>query len=551
MSDDDGSRAAVWLRPALAAAAVAALAWTSTVPGGWGAGQGPGATPTTGPTSSADATADASADASADAGEQALVEQAALACAGREGLPGRARAVTAPEQLLPGDGPGAGSLQVLGPQGVAADPVPLGEAADGVPLAAGDSALVLATGGDAAGLVAGQVLVGAGAEQTATSPRGAALSGCVAPSEDQWVLAGGAEPGRTESLVLTNPGADPVLVDVELRGEAGPVRVTGGAGLVVPAGGRLVRPVDALADGVQAPALRVRAEGGQVAAQLVETYRDGTTELGTTVTSPAAAPARDLVVPPVPSGGDGTDLVLRVLAPEGPAVVELGSVTETGPATPDPAAVRVPAGSTVDVPLAGLDEGVAGLRLRADAPVTASLQVRVAPSGDDPLEESQEATGTGADETAATTEAPAATTEAPADGSEVVRPAGDLTWLPATALAVRPLGIAVPDLTDVPGAEVELSLAALDATTAEVLLRTREGGTTSRTVDLDNDTSALVEIPAGTSAVWVRPGGATMPGLAAALHLTGQDDLGPYRAATTLRAVPWTREVTAITSVVP
>ncbi|WP_298747707.1 DUF5719 family protein [uncultured Serinicoccus sp.] len=536
MSSDDRSPGAVWLRPALAAAAVAALAWTSTVPGGWGAGQGDGSTPTAGPGTSADA--------SADGGRQALVEQAALACAGREGLPGRALAVTAPEQLLPGDGPGAGRLQVLGSQGPSADPVPLGEAADGVPLAEGDSALVLATGSDAAGLVAGQVLVGTGAEQTATSPRGAALSGCVAPAEDQWLLAGGAEPGRTESLVLTNPGADPVRVDLELRGEAGPVRVTGGAGLVVPAGGRLVRPVDALAEGVDAPALGVRAEGGPVAAQLVETYRDGTTELGASVTSPAAAPARDLVVPPVPSGEDPTDLVLRVLAPEGAAVVELGSVTATGPATPDPAAVRVPAGSTVDVPIAGLDEGAAGLRLRADAPVTASLQVRVAPTGDEPLEDAQEATSTGADEAAATT-------RAPADGSEVVRPAGDLTWLPATALAVQPVGTAVPDLVDVPGARVELSLAALDATTAEVLLRTREGATTSQTVDLDNDTSALVEIPAGTSAVWVRPGDTTMPGLAAALHLTGQDDLGPYRAATTLRPVPWTREVTAITSVVP
>lgn len=546
MSADDGSRQAGWLRPALAAAAVAALAWTSTVPGGWGAGQD--GTRATGP-------GDAAAGASPE-GEQALVEQAAVACAGRDGLAGRALAVTAPEQLLVEDGPGAGSLQVLGPQG-AADPVPLGEAAAGVPLAAGDSALVSATGGDAAGLVAGQVLVGVGTEQTDTSPRGAALSGCVAPAEDQWLLAGGAEPGRTESLVLTNPGADPVRVDVELRGEAGPVRVTGGAGLVVPAGGRLVRPVDALADGVQAPALGVRAEGGPVAAQLVETYRDGTTELGTSVTSPAAAPARDLVVPPVPSGTDGRDLVLRVLAPEGAAVVELGSVTGTGPATPDPAAVRVPAGSTVDVPLAALDEGAAGLRLRADAPVTASLQVRVAPSGDEPLEDVQEEDGTGTDEAAATTGAPdAATTTEPEDGSaaddsEVVRPAGDLTWLPATALDAVPLGIAVPELTDVPGARVELSLAALDATTAEVLLQTREGATTSRTLDLANDTSALVEVPAGTAAVWVRPAGTTMPGLAAALHLTGQDDLGPYRAATTLRPVPWTREVTTITSVVP
>ena len=539
MSGDGGPGRAVWLRPALAAGAVAALAWTSTVPGGWGAGQdgGAGQDEVGGRTSAPPA----AADPSTEEGEQALVEQAALACAGREGLAGRALAVTAPEELLATDGAGEGSLRVLGPREPAADPVPLAEDAAGVRLEAGDSALALATGSDAAGLVAGQVLVGTG---TDASPRGAALSGCVAPAEDQWLLAGGAEPGRTESLVLTNPGADPVRVDVELRGEGGPVQVTGGAGLVVPAGGRLVRPVDALAEGVDAPALRVRTEGGPVAAQLVETFRDGTTELGTTVTAPAAAPARDLVVPPVPSGGDRTDLVLRVLAPEGPAVVELRSLTPTGPATPDPAAVRVAAGSTVDVPLEGLEEDATGLRLRADAPVTASLQVRVVPSGDEPLEDPEEVDGAGTDEAAATT-------QAPGTGSEVVRPAGDLTWLPATTLAVQPVGIAVPDLADVAGARLELSLAALDASTAEVLLRDREGGTTSRSVDLDNDTSALLEVPDGTTAVWVRPAEAGTPGLAAALHLTGEDDLGPYRAATTLRPVPWTREVTRITSVVP
>ncbi|GAA4871454.1 DUF5719 family protein [Serinicoccus chungangensis] len=539
MSGDGGPGRAVWLRPALAAGAVAALAWTSTVPGGWGAGQDGGARQDQG--GGQTSAPPAAADPSTEEGEQALVEQAALACAGREGLAGRALAVTAPEELLATDGAGEGSLRVLGPREPAADPVPLAEDAAGVRLEAGDSALALATGSDAAGLVAGQVLVGTG---TDASPRGAALSGCVAPAEDQWLLAGGAEPGRTESLVLTNPGADPVRVDVELRGEGGPVQVTGGAGLVVPAGGRLVRPVDALAEGVDAPALRVRTEGGPVAAQLVETFRDGTTELGTTVTSPAAAPARDLVVPPVPSGGDRTDLVLRVLAPEGPAVVELRSLTPTGPATPDPAAVRVAAGSTVDVPLEGLEEDATGLRLRADAPVTASLQVRVVPSGDEPLEDPEEVDGAGTDEAAATT-------QAPGTGSEVVRPAGDLTWLPATTLAVQPVGIAVPDLADVAGARLELSLAALDASTAEVLLRDREGGTTSRSVDLDNDTSALLEVPDGTTAVWVRPAEAGTPGLAAALHLTGEDDLGPYRAATTLRPVPWTREVTRITSVVP
>ncbi|WP_130012074.1 DUF5719 family protein [Serinicoccus sediminis] len=553
-----------WLRTALGAAAVAALAWTATLPGGWGAD---GTASTDAATRSGPVVDDA---------EAVLVEQAALGCAGHDVLSGQVRAVTAPEQLVAPGGAGTGGLDLLGPQGPPADPVPFvhgGEPAS-ARLETEASASVTATGGAAPGLVAGQVLVGpgpgarsdgdegageadedtdgeqadggeddAGSVAGGSAPRGIGLSGCVQPGEEHWVLAGGPAAGRTESLVLTNPGADPVRVDLELRGEDGPVRVTGGSGLVVAPGDRLVRPLDALAGGVEAPALRVSAEGGPVAAQLVETYRDGTTELGVAVTSPAATPARDLVVPAVPAG-EPTDLVLRVLAPEAPAVVELGVLTEAGRVTPRTAAVRVAAGSTTDVPLDELADGAAGLRLRSDVPVTAALQVRATPADDAPAEDATATARPGADDAVSTT-------RAPGDRPQVIRPAGDLAWLPATSLSTQPVGMAVPDLADVPGARLQLSLVGLDATTAEVLLRTGEGGTTSRTVELGNDSSALVEVPEGTTALWVRPARPAMPGVAAALHLTGQDDLGPYLAATTLRPVPWTREVSQVSSVLP
>ena len=540
-----------WLPTALGGAAVAALVWTSTLPGAWGPGSSGGQE-------------DASGPAGTSAGEgqaPAFVEDAALACAGVEGLTGQASAAVAPQELVSATGDGEGRLRVLS-GGSVADQVSLPSAgAATAALDAGGSALITATGSAVPGLVAGQLLVGTGGGADPASPtgdeqeaaptpaaRGLALSGCVEPGEEHWLLAGGAAPGRTESLVLTNPGADPVRVDLELRGQDGPAEVTGGAGLVVPPDDQLAVPVDALAAGVEAPALGVSAEGGPVAAQLVETVRDGTTDLGLSISSPSAAPARDLVVPAVPGDVERQDLVLRVLAPDGPAVVELVALTEAGAATPEAAAVRVEAGSTTDVPLEGLPEGPVGLRLRSDAPVTASLQVRVAPSGDDPIE--ADAAASTDDQAASTDDAASSSAPPSEDGTTVVRPAGDLTWLPSTALSAQPVGAAVP-AAEVPDARWELSLTVLDATTAQVLLLSEDAGVSTRTVELAHDSSTVLDLPQGTAAVWVRPAEVDLPPVSAALHVTGQDELGPYRAATTLRPVPWTRAVADVSSVIP
>lgn len=550
MSDTDtGSGAAPrrgsWVRLGSGLLALGLLTWGSVQAGAWGPGSDGGQ-------SVASTAADTEA---AGGGEQpVLVEEARLACAGVSGSPGASAAALAPPELFAEQPTGQRSATLSPVAGSAGSDVLELRADQEVaetPPAEDATSLLTATGPGAPGLVGGHLSVGTG-----SGSRGAALVGCAAAAAEHWLLGGDAAAGRTEQVVLTNPGTDPVRVDLEVHGAEGPVEATGASGLVVPAGGRLVRPLDALAPGTAAPAVHVAAEGGPVTAHLVDTSREGTTDLGVDVTGPSAEAARDLVIPPLPdAGADGTETVLRLLAPEADAVVELGALTEDGAATPGTSAVRVAAGTTTDVPLDGLPEGAVGLRVRSDHPVTASLQVRLAPSGDEPVDQEVAEQETTDGEAATATAAPdgATATGSPQDQEQpLVRPAGELAWVPAAGPATQPVGIGLPDRAAVPGAETSLSVAVLDATVVEVLLRAADGSTRVETLELGNDSTALLPLAPDVRGVWVRPAEEGGTGVvAAAVHLTGSDDLGPYRAAAVLAAVPWSREVTGVSRVVP
>lgn len=473
--------------------------------------------------------------------EEELVESAGLGCAGVGDLAGSLRAASAPPELLDALGaaspadepeqPDAGSTARLRTVGV--DPEPGAGAEEviepggrwgQVDLEPGAGAVIEGQRASAPGLTAGQLAVG-----TAAGARGAVMAPCVQGAESLWLVGGDGGAGRSEQVVLTNPGSDPVQVQLDVRDTGGVVDLVGGSGVVVPARSQVVQVLDALAPGANAPAVRVTSTDGLVVAHLVDQDQDGTRDLGRSVSAPVAEPARDLVIPALPT--EGAELQLRVVAPEAQALVEIRALTQDGAANPDTAALRVPAGATADLPLEGLAEGAVGFRLSSDVPVTAAVQLRKAPSSDDPIEDES------------------------TEGSDaVVRPAGDLAWVGATPLLSTPAAFAVAqlpqaDLATLPDARRQLSLSAVDATTAQVLWLDQEGRTGTEEISLGNDSSVLVDVPEETAALWVYPLGAS--GVAAALHLSAQDALGPYVAATTLPAVPWTRTVTDVLRLVP
>lgn len=202
---------------------------------------------------------------------------------------------------------------------------------------------------------------------------GLASTACPAPAAESWLTGGSAEPGRQERLLLLNPGANPVTVDIAVAGRRGPI-VTGAAtGVVVPARSRHSVLLDALAPDEAAPFFHVTTRGGFVGAVLADHWLDGVTPRGFADVPGLAAPATEQVIPAVTGPGS-----VRLHAPgEQDAVVEVRLLTPDGPsALPDGAGVlRVPAGTTAEVPLTKLPSGVSALQIRSDEPVVAAAQL--------------------------------------------------------------------------------------------------------------------------------------------------------------------------------
>lgn len=516
-----------------------------------------------------------------------LVESATLGCPGPEllGVEGdrgaaaqvvQVAAAAAPDRLgEPGtrdaEAEGAGGatarLSTTAGSGEEADLLADGPAEITLEEAAG--ALVDATAGAAPALVGGQLGLSVDA-----GSRGLSLTACTAPAETVWLVGGGDTPGRTEQLVLTNPGDDAVTVEVDVWGADGPA-VTTGASVVVPGRGRSVHLLDALTAQVGSPVVRVSSSGGPVVAHLGEHHREGTTELGAEVVGPSVAPGTDLVVPAVavgaPASGGATTMTLRIAAPgEDAAVVDVTALTQDGEARLASRVTRVAAGHSIDVELDDLPEGVLALRLRSDTPVTAGARLTVAPSGEEPLAPDgatvtsgsdgaavttgpdDAAVTTGPDDAAATTGPDdAAVTAAPGgDEPPLTRPAGETAWVGATAPSPAPVGMALPTRDGIPGSRATLAVSVVDASAVTVHLLDERGRVQREELGrLPNDTTVALPVPSGVRAVWVTSGGPA--GVVASVVLEGEDRGGPYLAAATLPAVPWGRSSTQVTVLAP
>ena len=268
-------------------------------------------------------------------------------------------------------GPGAGSLTVSGlPSGgtwPSAVNVP-GQVVSGQ-ISTAQSALVAATGALAPGTVATQrSWVKAG------DNRGLFTAACMPAAASSWLIAGGAEPGRRERLVLTNPGPNPVTVDLTVLGVKGPIDSPNGRGLVVGPYARTVVLLDAITGSEPSPVVQVSAQGGEVAAVLSDTWLDGVIPRGGDDAIPVAAPAREQVIAGVAIAGRAT---LRIAVPgDTEAVVESRVLTASGPkALPVDGVTRVAGHSTRDIDLSSLPTDAYAVQVRADVAVVAAAMV--------------------------------------------------------------------------------------------------------------------------------------------------------------------------------
>ena len=442
------------VRAALAAAAGAGLVYASV--------QVPGAVAVA-PRVTAD---------TARAGATSTVRSAALVCPGPEmkglaGLPDapvdvRVAAVASPQRALTGlHLPTAAGEVVIA--GLAAGPRLRQATGRGLVAEVTQSRPValLATGREALapGLAAAQwwLVPGGDHRSLGTVP-------CGRPRADAWLLAGGASPGRQERLVLSNPGDNPVTVDVTLHGAGGPVASPTGRGVIVPSQGRTTVLVDSISRTEATPAVHVEARGGLVHAVLNDQWLDGSVAAGSDDTPAAAAPSRDQVVPAVAVGGTS---ILRVAVPgSAEAVVQARVLTASGPrALPRGGVVRVAGGAVRDLSLQGLPDGVYAVQVRADVPVVAG----------------------------------AVTLRRPAPNAP-----GDLAWTTSTEPVAGVAGAPLPTqgLAGRPMQRMLSLTSAHGAVNVEVITSDASGAPTSRRLTVPADAVTAVDLT-GASSVWV------------------------------------------------
>ena len=415
---------------------------------------------------------------------------------GIEGLPDAAPqtvsvvAAAAPVAALPpgfAANQGAGSLTLGGLRSGDAWTVPAAVRGQVVAanISTAQSAWITGSGAMAPGTVATQW------SWTSTGDsRSLVTAACTPAAASSWLIAGGAEPGRRKRLVLTNPGSNPVTVDLTVLGAHGPIDSPNGHGLVVAGFGRKVVLLDAVAGSEPSPVVHVTAVGGEVASVLSDTWLDGVVPRGGDDAVPVAAPAREQVIAGVPIHGRA---VLRLAVPgDSEAVVESLVLTPGGPrALPSVGVTRVAPHSTKDVDLSSLAPGAYTVRVRADVPVVAAVMV---------------------------------------DRRQSAGAPSDLAWAVAS-LPIRTMaGLALP-ASQVPGLKQQLDLAAT-RDPASVLVTTvgTDGRVSTKGVAIGADSVSTLALDGATS-VWVTP----RRGLVRAAVLTSATDpLGELLSLTPL-----------------
>lgn len=205
-----------------------------------------------------------------------------------------------------------------------------------------------------------------------------AAAGCPGPAAQWWFTGAGATLDHSSELVLANLDVGPAVVDLTVLGPEGEVETLGTRGLVVRPGETTTVPLTDVAPQTEEVAVAVSASRGRVVAGLEDRFAAGpSAETGVEWVPDQPAPARLVRLTGLPVEAARRTLVVANPSPTDEAVVEVQVAGSAGTYTPaglEP--VRVPPGSvaTADVG-AVLEEGEpAGLVLRANVPVTASVR---------------------------------------------------------------------------------------------------------------------------------------------------------------------------------
>lgn len=297
------------------------------------------------------------------------VVERSLLCPDLSGVPGRTftRATVA---ALPG--PAGSGTAVMAPLA--------GRSAVSLPPLGGPGSTAIADTAAAGGPIRvdarGPLAAGVAAEQVTRSDggpaRGLAETRCPAVAPEMWFVGGATTVGSSASLILVNPDNVPATADVTLLTPTGTVFPRSARGIEVRPRSSVRLALESLAPDSAALATHVRVVAGRLAAALFDARRRADLPLGVDYVPLSLAPARTAVVPGL-LGGPGPRRVLVAAPGSDDATVQLRVTSSEGSFVPAAFnAVRVPAGTVIQVELAGVLAGrSAAVTLTSDVPVLA------------------------------------------------------------------------------------------------------------------------------------------------------------------------------------
>lgn len=206
------------------------------------------------------------------------------------------------------------------------------------------------------------------------SDRGLSLMSCGRPTASAWFAGVVSSGAGTAEVVLVNADTTDAVVDLTVYGAEGRLTAPGSRGIAVPARSRRVVPLGPLFTAEQPVALHAVSSVGRVVAAVRQRRLTGDTAAGSDWLAPTADPATAVVLPGLPAGPGGRNLVVTNPG-ERTASVTLQVLGAAGPtAVPGFETLDLPPGTTRTVPLeAPLAEAPAGVRLTSEQKVTAAV----------------------------------------------------------------------------------------------------------------------------------------------------------------------------------
>jgi len=226
--------------------------------------------------------------------------------------------------------------------------------------------IIAATGSDAQGFDVEQL-----------SPGGLPTARCQAPGSDFWFVGPETTKMHTE-LYLVNADSLPADAHVSIQTDSGPRLGAGDSGIVVPPHAMIVQSLDKLVHSAKAAAFHVTTSTGRVVAAIRET--GSTAEPGAWLPA-AQEPATTQMLTGLPATAGTRELYIAVPGPAA-ARVKVTAVTPRGSYHPTGGNyISLLGHLTTGVSIPSLSGNSGSIKISANVPVTAMLEVSGGPSG--------------------------------------------------------------------------------------------------------------------------------------------------------------------------